>query len=565
MSLVTENPYLKVLRGRIRNLRKNIDKLDRLEQLANQGTVLNPQQLESLQNKSSRQAALWELEDILVRMTSISPEQVLSSLVPIVKEEPRETHPSSPKEQQPSQKTAELDPNSDSKLLLEETAVQAEEGSEQFKEKEETLVENILKILHVSDFIINEPEAAECILKENLELPQEKFGKLSRVHLDSVNYFAKMLTSPDGDVPIERALVVSTYHAMEYLQKSKKEAIPGITYEFLYKIVSTIAAHPLLQFRGANHSSKTVNDISTERESQNMENVAEQINFFAQPVEDEVELGIDSINNLQIGDSSIAINVQNTFADSRVDNNIGSMHLDLAFNSNSSKIMIDDDNILIVQDNNSDNPLDHFIASSARDISLEESISRSVFADTDPFMNDSSSNYQNGNLYKRSIDRMISDFITSEEPVSEHTSSGLDKSSREDIVSMQLFHRNSINEVSSLDWAEEETHHTPEETYEFEFEPNSGMPKRILPIMSKGGLSRDSQNSKSHLETKDTRSDEQRIRNKEPDKSRWSKSRSKHSRQGIEEERSKTHNKQPLWTRRDRRNVNAKQTIRGQS
>ncbi|GJD08045.1 hypothetical protein Gasu2_23580 [Galdieria sulphuraria] len=427
MASVTENPYLKVLRGRIRNLRKNIDKLDRLEQLANQGAVLNSQQLESLRNKASRQAALWELEDILVRMTSIVPkEEVLSSVKAKGKEDPKETHQTFTIEKQPHQKVAELDPSSGSSLLL-ESAVQAEEdGVEQLNKKqqqEEALVQNILTILHVSDFIVNEPEAVETIVKENLELPQGKFGKLSRVHMDSVNYFAKMLTSPDGDIPIERALLVSTYHAMEYLQRT---------------------SHPLLVFRGVNNSS----NMSTQRESQLVENVVEQINFFAQPVEDEMDSGIDSINNLQIGDSSIVISGDSAFPDSHpVDSLKGSSYLDFTLNNNPSRIMIDDDNILIIQDENADNPLDHFIASSARDISLEESISRSVFADTDPFMKSNSSNRQNGNLYKKNnIDRMINEFISSQEPASERAYTGLDKSSREDTVSMQFFHRNNINE-----------------------------------------------------------------------------------------------------------------------
>ncbi|EME31930.1 uncharacterized protein Gasu_09950 [Galdieria sulphuraria] len=568
MASVTENPYLKVLRGRIRNLRKNIDKLDRLEQLANQGAVLNSQQLESLRNKASRQAALWELEDILVRMTSIVPkEEVLSSVKAKGKEDPKETHQTFTIEKQPHQKVAELDPSSGSSLLL-ESAVQAEEdGVEQLNKKqqqEEALVQNILTILHVSDFIVNEPEAVETIVKENLELPQGKFGKLSRVHMDSVNYFAKMLTSPDGDIPIERALLVSTYHAMEYLQRSKKEAIPGISYEFLHEIISTIASHPLLVFRGVNNSS----NMSTQRESQLVENVVEQINFFAQPVEDEMDSGIDSINNLQIGDSSIVISGDSAFPDSHpVDSLKGSSYLDFTLNNNPSRIMIDDDNILIIQDENADNPLDHFIASSARDISLEESISRSVFADTDPFMKSNSSNRQNGNLYKKNnIDRMINEFISSQEPASERAYTGLDKSSREDTVSMQFFHRNNINEVSFLDWADEETHHSSEETYDMKFEPNSGMPKRILSLTGNVKLNHGSQNSKSQMETEDDRLGGQRMRNMESDKLRWSKNRNKHSqytsRQGLEGERNKIHNRQPLWTRRDtRRSDNGKQSF----
>lgn len=556
LASVMENPYLKVLRGRIRNLRKNIDKLDRLEQLVKEGVALNPQQLESLRNKPTRQAVLWELEDILVRMETVAPKKVLSSVKQEEKQDPPEAETCCANEQQVLHDSTNLDSTGGCNILL-ETSVQAVDGMEEQLER----VQPILMVLHVSDFITNEPEAVEAILKEGLDLGE--FGKLNRVHLDSVNYFAKMLTSPDGDVPLEKALVVSTYHAMEYLQRSKREAIPGISYDFLYEIIAAIASHPLLRYRGVNNDSKTLDDVSTERENENIASIAEQINFFAQPIEEETELGMDGISNLQIGDSSITL-----FTDSGLDDSTSNAQFDLA--SGRSKIMLDDDNILIIHDENGDNPLGHFIISDARDISLEESISRSVFADTNPLTKSNSNSHQNGNFYKRNVDRVINEFISSEESASGIAYSGLEKSSHEDIVPIQHFYRNNVNQVNVLDWADEETHHSAKVTYDLEFEPNSGMPKRIPSTMTNNQFGYHSQSLKSHLETSDDPLEEQRTRKMEQgaEKLRGSKNRNKYHQYAVKQSNTdgnQTNNRQPSWTRRGRRNDYGKQSIRGRS
>jgi len=539
MACVTENPYLKVLRGRIRNLRKNIQKLDRLEQMANEGVVLNPQQLESLRHKPARQVALMELEDILARMENISPEQVLSSLAPQWKEDPKESQMSSSSEQQTLQPTTELEKSNSSVLL--ETAVQSEVGTEELnKKQEEALVQSILTLLHVNDFIINEPDAVETIINQGLELPQTKFDKLGRLHLDSVNYFAKMLTSPDGDVPLEKALSVSSYHAMEYLQRSKKEAIPGITYDFLYQIVSVIASHPLLLYRGTN---KEAVGMSPE------DNIAEHINFFAQPPEEEL-LPSEIISNLQIGDSSIAISLHDSLQNSRLeeyeaDNFLSSLH------SNAFKVPAGRDNSLIISNEDTDSPLAHFISSAARDISLEESISRSVFADTEPLKN-KSSNYQNGNMYRRNIDNVITDFASSEHPLAD-----LENSSRENISSV----RRNYHEVSFFDWAaDEESHQTSEATYQLDFEPNSGMPKRSPVTIDK---TRPKDDTKSLLKRQDDVSEERSMEQGGAGKLRGSRNRYSSRYGSAEGERNRPNGRQPFWSRKDRRNdSNGKQNIR---
>mmetsp|Transcript_18317 Transcript_18317/g.73433 ORF Transcript_18317/g.73433 Transcript_18317/m.73433 type:complete len:284 (+) Transcript_18317:1095-1946(+) len=93
-----------------------------------------------------------------------------------------------------------------------------------------------------------------------------------------------MLTTPDGVVPLNEAVRVSSFHAENYIKRSAEDAFPGCTYESLASLVSQVSDTDTLQNR--NQQEKVASTESTEDKSKPVvqdSGPAPTFNFFAQP------------------------------------------------------------------------------------------------------------------------------------------------------------------------------------------------------------------------------------------------------------------------------------------
>eukprot|EP00871_Galdieria_phlegrea_P004356 jgi/Galph1/4921/GphlegSOOS_G3534.1 len=523
-SSMQEHPYLRILKGRIRNLRKNIDKLGRLEQLASEGATLDPQQLESLQSKPTRLAVLWELEEMLSRMKSVSLEEQSPTSIRHLERSPSLNNDASESKKHTSQTDQSSSGNVVTNKLTngQEVGVQASEKEQETgEETEQAALGDILSVLHVGDFIINEPDAADSLVGEKID-DNKSMETLSRLHLDSVCYFAKMLTSPYGDVPLEEAVAVSVFHASEYIHRKKKEAIPGLSYEKLAKLVSFIASHPLLKWRGMDYSSSLQMNNNKLNETSEGDKVAEQINFFAQPFDGDVnDIGLTSneLNSLQVSHPSTGVSTYEQSSQMPALSNKETLLSELYFKEPSNNTR-DDNRNLFIQDDDNDSLLNHFVLSSARDITLEESISRSVFADNGAIVRGKRGSQQQvhnaENGYKRNSSKALND----ETVLNTMPSHRIPFQAQQDptIASHmeQPYLRRDFTVTTS--WADLEME-APETANDLPFEPNSGMSPRISNWLQQ------SEDSQTNRQKRNVQEKGRRLAGNDyrSNKSRWSK------------------------------------------
>eukprot|EP00172_Hildenbrandia_rubra_P002928 Plantae.Rhodophyta-Hildenbrandia_rubra.ctg4176.p2 GENE.Plantae.Rhodophyta-Hildenbrandia_rubra.ctg4176~~Plantae.Rhodophyta-Hildenbrandia_rubra.ctg4176.p2 ORF type:complete len:497 (-),score=130.94 Plantae.Rhodophyta-Hildenbrandia_rubra.ctg4176:602-2092(-) len=104
----------------------------------------------------------------------------------------------------------------------------------------------ILELMHVVEFLRQEPNGTQALL----EYFSETEDNISAQELEYVMYFGVMLTTPNGDVPHQEAVEVSATHCEGYLDESEEEAFTKVTYRQLAQIIRSVANCPLLKERG---------------------------------------------------------------------------------------------------------------------------------------------------------------------------------------------------------------------------------------------------------------------------------------------------------------------------
>ncbi|KAI0565704.1 hypothetical protein FGB62_16g136 [Gracilaria domingensis] len=289
---------LKVVSNRCRNLRKAIDRAKTWEQAAASGQELNPEQMESVKSCVKKEALLAELQEILKKQTTIveppahadqkqqtskrsakaarakekrakavqrQGENNTSSADGTQKDDDSDLSISTQEKNRGHTTTtddsSEVSPPSQS-LMLDFQALKSENESlrreldelnsvlntENAKVKKEN-VRKVLNLFHVVDFL-RQSGSREALLSYSQTQPDKATAYVTQLDMDLLCYFNVMLTSPNGNVPHDEAVDVSTSHCLEFLQNSKLDAFKDTSYASLNKIVDSIATSPILTERG---------------------------------------------------------------------------------------------------------------------------------------------------------------------------------------------------------------------------------------------------------------------------------------------------------------------------
>uniref|UniRef100_A0A7S3EAJ0 Caprin-1 dimerization domain-containing protein n=1 Tax=Rhodosorus marinus TaxID=101924 RepID=A0A7S3EAJ0_9RHOD len=293
----------KILLNKLRNLKKAIEKANHLEEALQRGESLNDQQLESVRTKELKSALVRELEEVHKKQTVVFKkekenvreklfEDFKQSIAPETKEE--EVTKPEVEEETP------LEPEQPAKEVVTSTtqeaqAVEGEQAAASYtvhpepKPEEKPgpeVTQELLNLLHVADRINHEKETVKAVLEdfERNGKPGLSENTCSEQDLKAITYFAMMLTTPDGVVPLNEAVRVSSFHAENYIKRSAEDAFPGCTYESLASLVSQVSDTDTLQNR--NQQEKVASTESTEDKSKPVvqdSGPAPTFNFFAQP------------------------------------------------------------------------------------------------------------------------------------------------------------------------------------------------------------------------------------------------------------------------------------------
>ncbi|CAN8065276.1 unnamed protein product [Agarophyton chilense] len=296
---------LRVVSNRCRNLRKAIDRAKTWEQAAASGQELNPEQVESVKSCVKKEALLAELQEILKKQTSIieSPEHTeqkqqtskrsakstkakekrtksaqaqgesnassaegthkdddsdaVSSTAPdrngnqMANDESSETSQSSLR-----YLVSNLELKNENESLRRELDALKQKVPDETAEVKKENVRKVLNLFHVVDFL-RLPGSREALLSFSETQAEEAAALVTEMDMDLLCYFNVMLTSPNGNVPHDEAVDVSTLHCLEFLQNSKIDAFQDTSYAALNKIVDSIASCPILTDRGRDEKANT--------------------------------------------------------------------------------------------------------------------------------------------------------------------------------------------------------------------------------------------------------------------------------------------------------------------
>eukprot|EP00189_Rhodosorus_marinus_P009447 CAMPEP_0184739760 /NCGR_PEP_ID=MMETSP0315-20130426/2704_1 /TAXON_ID=101924 /ORGANISM="Rhodosorus marinus, Strain UTEX LB 2760" /LENGTH=504 /DNA_ID=CAMNT_0027208911 /DNA_START=243 /DNA_END=1757 /DNA_ORIENTATION=- len=293
----------KILLNKLRNLKKAIEKVHHLEEALQRGETLNDQQLESVRTKELKSALVRELEEVHKKQTVVfkkEKETVRQKLfedfkqlsAPEKKEEevtkPEVEAETAPEPEEPAKEVA-TSTTQDAHSVESEQAAASYPVQPRPQPEEKTgqeVTQELLNLLHVADRFNHEKETVKAVLEhfEQNGKPGLCENTCSEQDLKAITYFAMMLTTPDGVVPLNEAVRVSSFHAQNYIKRSTEDAFPGCTYASLASLVSTVSDTDTLQSR--NPQDKVA---STESAEDHSKAVAEDtgpaptFNFFAQP------------------------------------------------------------------------------------------------------------------------------------------------------------------------------------------------------------------------------------------------------------------------------------------
>ncbi|PXF46818.1 hypothetical protein BWQ96_03347 [Gracilariopsis chorda] len=295
---------LKVVSNRCRNLRKAIDRAKTWEQAAAKGQDLNAEQLESVKSCVKKEALLAELQEILKKQTSIveRPEQqeekpkiskraakaakakerraksvrsqeesTASSMDGTQKDDDSDkaltTSPRDAKSPDYSKESSAVAAPSEHltadnrRLEAENQALRREledlkesKATEQNGMKKEN-VRKVLNLFHIVDFL-RQQGSREALHGYAASHPETIGNFVTELDMDLLCYFNVMLTSPNGNVPHNEAVDVSTLHCLEFLQNSQLDAFKDTSYEALTRIVDKISSCPILTERGLDERAK---------------------------------------------------------------------------------------------------------------------------------------------------------------------------------------------------------------------------------------------------------------------------------------------------------------------
>lgn len=297
---------LKVVSNRCRNLRKAIDRAKLWQNAAQNGHQLNPEQTESVNALTRKEALLVELQEILKKQTLILERDQQNDNTP---NSPSTSHPVSKRAAkaarlkakgmcQTSDKSSDekpptshsSDPLTNGLSLLDkgDAAVQVDTFStpvihaspsppvqtqaspdqtkwqdalQQFSDlkmsqndvvarERQHAVRTTLSLFHITDYL-RQPGSRDALLAY-FQSPKGKQSPcvITSLDLDLLCYFNVMLTSPNGHVPHKDAVDVSTAHCLQYLATSPADAFKGTSYATLMNIVDTIASCPIMNDYG---------------------------------------------------------------------------------------------------------------------------------------------------------------------------------------------------------------------------------------------------------------------------------------------------------------------------
>ncbi|CAI5700644.1 unnamed protein product [Peronospora effusa] len=216
-NLCLDHPYLSVLYKRIRSHRKKLEKIKGLAHAqANEGKVLNAQQLELMSNKAPLEKLVVELEMLREQFVVVYSQELEQ------------------KQQQKQQKAA-VEP------VAEETGqVKEKEDVEQEKRAQE--VENDVQVVKETvEKVENYANVYELLKTLHVVNLHQSLGKEVPMVLD---FFSKMLlgnTRPPAEVSYEENLIESLEEAKKYLMRSDKVFACDTTYNSLRAFVDELA------------------------------------------------------------------------------------------------------------------------------------------------------------------------------------------------------------------------------------------------------------------------------------------------------------------------------------
>lgn len=107
-----------------------------------------------------------------------------------------------------------------------------------------------LNLFHVVDFLRQKGSREALLAFFDTPAGQRFSRQLDSLDLDLLCYFNVMLTTPNGNVPHNEAVDVSTAHCLEFLKGSASPAFKGTSYSKLSEIATTIGTCPILTERG---------------------------------------------------------------------------------------------------------------------------------------------------------------------------------------------------------------------------------------------------------------------------------------------------------------------------
>lgn len=297
---------LKVVSNRCRNLRKAIDRAKTWEQAAAKGQDLNAEQLESVKSCVKKEALLAELTEILKKQTSIvqpaeqpdekpkiskraakaakakerrekavqSREETITSSIDATQkdDDSNEAHAASPPD---TKSLDQLDAPSESankaehfkaenrrletenQALRRELEDQKKAATTEYSGVRKESVRKVLNLFHIVDFL-RQQGSREALHGYAASHPEKTGSFVTELDMDLLCYFNVMLTSPNGNVPHNEAVDVSTFHCIEFLQNSKLDAFKDTSYAALTRIVDIISSCPILTERGLDERAKAM-------------------------------------------------------------------------------------------------------------------------------------------------------------------------------------------------------------------------------------------------------------------------------------------------------------------
>lgn len=122
--------------------------------------------------------------------------------------------------------------------------------NQQLTSEKMKLTRSILNIFHIGEFCRQEGSREALLAYYQSESGRKSGRTLTNLDVDLFCYFHTMLTTPNGVVPHNEAVGVSTTHCLNLINQEPLEAFKGTTYSKLVSVIDTISTCPILTERG---------------------------------------------------------------------------------------------------------------------------------------------------------------------------------------------------------------------------------------------------------------------------------------------------------------------------